>query len=192
MSYMRQATSQEAWEVFRNSTSTSTSLSCGGGVVESSGVKSGQRLRVSIKFRMGATYNKVLLLVTDLDSVYGIGGEGTAGSLFILKAANRKKNPSRLHFCDFTSLITRRSIFAAPKRAEGTIPYPDAAAHEGLEEGRLARPTRSDHLAEKHRPLGLALLQVHPFLPRYCAHETCRNTAGKHHTQTGSGLLACD
>lgn len=81
MSYMRQATSQEALEDFRNSTSTSTSLSCGGGELR---YWSGQRLRVSIKFRMGATYNKVLLLVTDLDSVYGIGGEGTAGVFFIL------------------------------------------------------------------------------------------------------------
>lgn len=80
---MRQATSQEALDVFRNSTSTSTSLSCRGRRGELR-YWSGQRLRFSIKFRMGATYNKVLLLVTDLDSVYGIGGEGTAGIFFIL------------------------------------------------------------------------------------------------------------
>lgn len=62
---------------------------------------SGQRLRVGIRFRMGATYNKVLLLVTDLDSVYGIRGEGTAGIFFILYVAHRKKNLSLLDSCDF-------------------------------------------------------------------------------------------
>lgn len=45
----------------------------------------GQRLRVSFKMWMGATYDKVLLLAADLDSVYGIGGEGTAGISLILK-----------------------------------------------------------------------------------------------------------
>lgn len=82
---MRQATSQEASDAFRNSTSTSTSLSCAGRRrVWYSGFSQGQRLWVSIKIRKGATYDKVLLLVADLYSVYGIGGEGTAGISLIL------------------------------------------------------------------------------------------------------------
>lgn len=51
------------------------------------------RLRVNIKIRMEATYNKILLLVADLDSVYGIGREGTAGiSCFLYEREREKQN----------------------------------------------------------------------------------------------------
>ena len=49
------------------------------------GFSRGQRLNLSIKIGTGATYDKVLLLVADLDSVYGIGGEGTAGVSLVLQ-----------------------------------------------------------------------------------------------------------
>lgn len=40
-------------------------------------------------------------------------------------------------------------------------PYHNIAAHKGLEKGGLACPPWSDHLAKKHWPLRLALIQVH-------------------------------
>lgn len=44
---------------------------------------------MNLKIRAGATYDQVLLLLADLDSVYGIRGEGTAGGFFILETKKR-------------------------------------------------------------------------------------------------------
>lgn len=101
---MRQATSQMASDAFRNSASTSTSLSCRKKTIFS-GFSQGQRIRVSTKIRVGITYNKVLLLVADFDSVYGIGREGTAGFPLILyktKVREREKNKTeKCHSIDY-------------------------------------------------------------------------------------------
>lgn len=41
---------------------------------------------MDIKIRMGSAYDEVLLLVADLDGVYGVRGKGTAGMSFILQS----------------------------------------------------------------------------------------------------------
>lgn len=50
---------------------------------------------------MGATHDKVLVLVADWDSVYGIWGEGTAGISFILC-----KRQSEQHKPNWTTVLT--------------------------------------------------------------------------------------
>lgn len=40
---------------------------------------------------LGATHDKILLLVADLDSVNGIRGEGTAGISLTLERTNKKQ-----------------------------------------------------------------------------------------------------
>lgn len=55
------------------------------------------------------------------------------------------------------------------------VQYRRTASQKGLEKCCLASPPWSDHLAEKHRPLCLALLQVHDFLPRYCTNQKRTN-----------------
>lgn len=65
------------------------------------GFSQDKRLKVSTKFRKGATYNKVLLLVADLDSVYGIGREGTVWFPLILYKMKGKKTKQKVKMSQY-------------------------------------------------------------------------------------------
>lgn len=68
--------------------------------------------------------------------------------------------------------------FTAP--GEQPAPYPNVAAHKALQEGGLAGPPRPDHLAEEHRALRLAFLQLHLFLLSYWTHAETRRVNPAH------------
>lgn len=113
---MRQATSQAASDCFRNSTSTSTSCSCMGITLrQRSGFS--QRLRTSGRIQIIAPYNEVLLLFTDLDSIYGVGCEGTAGVSHILEKKNCGWSRA---VCFYHDPMMKSSVFTGLDRSYNT------------------------------------------------------------------------
>lgn len=156
---MRHATSQEASDVLRNSASTSTSLSCAGKTGAAGSAKSEVRGQGS------------WLRLVRIDS-YLRSGSSLGGWLALCLWHRRRRHCwTSCHSAIDKSVSGTRKTRGAEVQTRGRLAsYHGTMGHEGLKEGRLACPSRSDHLAEEHRALCLPFVQVQLLLPSYCAH----------------------